>query len=304
MHKLDLKQIDLNLLVILAALLEQRHVTRAAESLHMSQPAVSRALQRLRTTFSDPLLVKSVHGYDLTQRAEEIAPQLKALLTDLSTLINPTHFDPVSSNALIRFACLDLEGALFLPQILQRMRIQAPLMRLQVESQPGNHFRLLQQGDVDFVISGLAPDKGHSEIRRIHLARTRIVCLMDQHNPLAQQPLTLDAYVAASHGVVAMTGIGGAVMDKRLDRLGLKRRVIVHANSFLTIPEYLVGTDLIYALPELLARRLVSNQPLLIRELPTELSGDQINFYLYWHQRYHSDPKHQWIRANLLNKQR
>jgi len=300
MHEVNLRQIDLNLLVIRRALLEERHVSRAAERLEMSQPAVSRALGRLRQIFDDPLLVKSLQGFSLSPRAESIRPRLHLLLNDLGALIRPPQFDPETAQDQLRIACLDLEGALFVPPVLQKMRHQAPEMKLLVHSQPGDHFRLLRQGEVDFVISGIKPKRGEGQITARPLATCGMVCLMDANNPLAQQPMTLQAYVAASHGVVSITGLGSAIMDTLLEERGLTRKVMLRANSFMTIPEYLQGTDLVFALPELTARRLIAHHPLVIRPLPTDLNLPEVSFYLYWHQRHQKDPMHLWVRNTLM----
>src|SRR6056300_615567 len=125
MHEVNLRTLDLNLLVILQALLEERQVTRAAERLDMSQPAVSRALARLRKTFDDPLLVKSAQGFDLSTRAESLKPRLNALLKGFAELVAPSEFDPKTATDRVRIACLDMEGALFLPELLKTMRTEA-----------------------------------------------------------------------------------------------------------------------------------------------------------------------------------
>ncbi|NVK44165.1 MAG: LysR family transcriptional regulator [Oceanospirillaceae bacterium] len=300
MHKLNLRKVDLNLLVILEVLLDERHVTRAAERLDMSQPAVSRALQRLRETFDDPLLVKSIHGYDLSARAEELLPALKSVLQDLGQLVGQPVFDPAVSADLVKVACLDLEGALFLPRLLVTMRREARQMQLDIHSQPGDHFMLLQQGDVDFVISGLSPPQGEGQINRSPLATTQVVCVMRHDHPLAGPELTLDAYVSASHGYVSMTGRGASVMDQRLRGYGLQRQVVVRTNSFLTVPEFCADTDLLFALPQIVAERLTRDGQLIMKPLPSELVERELRFYLYWHQRNHRAPMHRWVRQQLV----
>lgn len=300
MHEVNLRELDLNLLVTLQALLEEQHVTRAAERLDMSQPAVSRALARLRETFNDPLLVKSIQGYDLSTRAESLRPRLNILLRDISLLVKPAQFDPLTATDSIDIACLDLEGTLFLPPAFRKMRSLAPNMKLKVHSQPGEHFRLLQQAEVDYVISALQPQSGEGQIISKPLAKTSLVCLMDRDNPLASKDISLEDYVSARHGVVSITGLGTAIMDKLLEEKGLSRKVILRANSFMTIPDYVRGTDLIFALPELTANRLSRDTQLITKALPHELRQPPVTFYLYWHQRNQKDPMHVWIRSTLL----
>ena len=154
---MNLRTIDLNLLVVLQQLLQERHVSRAAEQLHMSQPAVSRALQRLRQTFDDPLLVRSTEGYDLSARATSLLPQLNQLLDNTKSLITGPAFEPASSLQTVRFYGPDPEIDWFLPLLFARMRDQAPYMGLEARSEPQDHFALLESGDVHFVLSAFKP---------------------------------------------------------------------------------------------------------------------------------------------------
>ncbi|OAD21170.1 transcriptional Regulator, LysR family, partial [Candidatus Thiomargarita nelsonii] len=119
---MNLRTIDLNLLVVLQQLLEERHVSRAAEQLCMSQPAVSRALQRLREMLDDPLLVRTSHGYDLSARATSLLPQLNQLLGDAERLITGPAFEPANSTQTVRFYGPDPEISWFLPPLFERMR--------------------------------------------------------------------------------------------------------------------------------------------------------------------------------------
>lgn len=133
MRKVNLRSVDLNLLVILEALLEEQQVTKAAERLHMSQPAVSRALQRLRETFADPLLVRSREGHDLTARAQQLQEELKTTLQRISQMIEAPRFEPATATQTVRFAGPDLEMALFVPNLLAAMHEQAPGMRVELD---------------------------------------------------------------------------------------------------------------------------------------------------------------------------
>ena len=200
MREVNLRSIDLNLLVVLQQLLETRHVTRAAERLHMSQPAVSRALQRLRDTFDDALLVRTTQGFDLSARGEELLPRLQVLLAGISQLVAEPVFEPSTAEDVVRFYGLDLEVACFLPQLMAVLRQEAPRMRLEVRSEPRDHFEFLEQGTVHFTVTGMAPKTAEDQYRRLLLSQTGSVCVMGADNPLAQGELTLEKYVAASHG--------------------------------------------------------------------------------------------------------
>ncbi|MCV6590578.1 MAG: LysR family transcriptional regulator [Marinobacterium sp.] len=307
MREISLKSVDLNLLVILCVLLEQRHVSRAAQLLNMSQPAVSRALQRLRDTFDDPLLVRTRTGYDLSARATALQPQLTLLLGGVEQLIAPPQFDPARANNLIRVTGLDLDVSLYLPPLVLQARQQAPGMRFEVVVQQAEHFSALDRGDVQFCLTALEPESGGDQLHRMEVDSMSAVCLMDARNPLAAEALTLARYVEANHGLVSITGRGPGVMDELLAQLGHARKVQVRLASFMSVADFCEGSDLIFTLPERLADSIVrrggiSNcNSLTVRPLPVELQqlGRPVVFYLYWHQRYHQQPACVWLREQM-----
>lgn len=299
MREVNLRSVDLNLLVVLSALLEHRHVSRAALVLNMSQPAVSRALQRLRDTFADPLLVRTAQGYDLSARALLLQPQLSLLLGGLEQLIQTPQFVPEQADTLIKLTGLDLDVALYVPQLVKYARQQAPTMRFEVMAQQPEHFASLDNGEVHFCLTAMEPVAGADQLHRMELDRMDVVCLMDAKNPLADQPLELDSYAAANHGLVSITGLGPGVMDEQLARFGLSRTVQVRLASFMSVADFCEGTDLLFSLPERLAHYIARHRNLVIRPLPAGMVQRQVVFYLYWHQRYHQDPACIWLREQV-----
>lgn len=300
MREVNLRSIDLNLLVVLQQLLETRHVTRAAERLHMSQPAVSRALQRLRNTFGDTLLVRTTQGYDLSTRGQQLLPRLQELLDGISQLVTEPSFDPASAEDVVRFYGLDMEVACFLPQFMSIIRSEAPKMRLEIRSEPRDQFEMLEQGDVHFTITGMTPKTVADQYRRLLLAQTNTVCLMSKDNPLAGKELTLDNYVAASHGLVSITGQGPGVIDQRLSELGRKRQLALRLPNFMTAADYCENSDLLFVLPEIVARRITSGRNIISKPVPAELAGQPVSFSLYWHERHHRDPMCIWVRQKIM----
>ncbi|MBN3563074.1 LysR family transcriptional regulator [Aliamphritea spongicola] len=300
MREVNLRSIDLNLLVVLLALLETRHVTRAADRLHMSQPAVSRALQRLRGTFDDELLVRTTAGYDLSARAVSLLPKLQTLLDDTAQLIAEPEFIPAQARDVVRFYGLDLEACCFLPSLMKVLQEEAPQMRLEMRSDPRNHFDLLEEGDVHFTITALSPSRSESQYRRLLMAQTHTVCLMGEHHPLVNQELTLEKYLAASHGIVSVTGQGMGIIDERLETLGKSRHLGLRLSNFMSVADFCETTDLLFVLPELIAKRIVDGRRVIYREVPAPLHSANINFYLYWHERYHRDPMCIWVRQQLM----
>lgn len=296
MHQVNLRNIDLNLLVVLAKLIEERHVSRAAQALHMSQPAASRALSRLREVFNDPLLVRTGDGYDLSARALAIKAPLTMHLKQLEQLITQPEFDPASDNRLVRITGLDMELSLYVPKLIRNLRLQAPSMRFEILRQEGDSFSMLDRDEVDFCLSGLAPGHSESSLHRFHVEAMPIVCVMDAQHPLANRPLTLEEYAAAPHGLVSITGKGPGFMDKVLAELGYQRQVIVRLAGFTSVAEYCSGSQLLFTLPQKVAERIAAEQPIWISPLPSELRLPKVNFYWYWHARNHQDPRCIWIR--------
>ncbi len=299
MLEVNLRSIDLNLLVVLQALLEERHVSKASVRLGMSQPAVSRALQRLRQTMDDPLLVRTGSGYDLSARAVEIQHQLVRILHEVQEIMQPERFDPLHAEGTVKFTGLDLELTLLIPKVVQLLRKKAPNLKVEIVPQVSDHFALLEQGEVHFSLTGLVPEVVQDQYRRIEVARTGNVCLMDKSNPLAQGGITLEQYVNASHGLVSITGKGPGKMDNVLKQMGYKRKVMLRLASFMSVVEFCQGSDLIFTAPEMMAQHLSRNSSLVIRPLPKEFDLPEIVFYVYWHARYHHDPMCSWIRTEL-----
>ncbi|MGH1463440.1 MAG: LysR family transcriptional regulator [Neptuniibacter sp.] len=299
MLEVNLRSIDLNLLVVLQALLEEQHVSKASQRLGMSQPAVSRALQRLRLTMGDPLLVRTGNGFDLSARAVEIRGQLKEVLHEVRSIMQPEHFEPSQATGTLKITGLDLELTLLIPRLVRIIRARAPGLRVEIVPQVADHFALLEQGEVHFSVTGLEPETAQDQYRRVEIAKTRHVCLMDQNNPLAEGDLTLEQYVRAPHGLVSITGKGPGFMDSRLKEMTLERSVMLRLSSFASVAEFCKNSDLIFTAPELMATHLVENSSLVKRPLPSELIFPETSFYIYWHARFHHDPMCSWIRSQL-----
>lgn len=296
---MNLRSVDLNLLVILLQLLEHRQVTRAAEMLNMSQPAVSRALQRLRELFNDPLLVKTGRGYDLSARAEELLPSLQILLSGIEQVISEPNFDPATSNKAVRFYGMDPELTVFLPPLFTWMREQAPYMSMDVRSEPRDHFELLAAGEVHFVISPMSPGTLTDQFHQMPLMEPEFVVVMSADHPLAGRALQMQDYLRASHGLVAITGKGPGLLDQQLAPSGKRTRTILRLSSFASVAHFCESSDVLFMLPKRYAEKIVQGRKLVLRPVPVELDAQTGRFYLYWHERYHHDPMCVWIRRQF-----
>lgn len=301
MHKVNLRTIDLNLLVILQALLLVKHVTKASQQLNMSQPAVSRALQRLRKVFNDPLLIRTSIGFDLSARGSELLPKLNELLLGVEYLISEPTFNPEKASDVIRVFGLDLEATCFIPALNKILRTEAPNMHLEVRTETRDHFELLDKDDVHFVFSAMSPSANEGQYHRTLIMQSDSVCIMSTNHPDANNEITLDKYLTYHHGLVSITGIGNGFIDDRLLQLGKKRKRVLRLSSFMVAAEYCENTDLIFLLPEIISSRLIKGRDLVIKQVPDELKSVPINFYLYWHERYHNDPMCRWLRRRILS---
>lgn len=300
MRKVNLKSVDLNLLVILDVLLEERQVTRAAERLHMSQPAVSRALQRLRTMFADPLLVRSTAGFQLSARAAELQSELKTLLQGIAGLIAPPDFSPHMAQSRVTLVGPGLDLVLPVPEFLATVYAQAPGLRLELDSQPGDHFQALMQGQVDFLLTGIEPKAGQDQLYRTVFSKTPLVLVMGAHHPLAAKEITIDNYLASSHGFVSLTGRGAALTDIWLKTQGRQRHTGLRLTSFYSIAAICEQTELIFRLPLNHIKPLLTGRNVVLKALPEALQSEPLSHYLYWHKRDHQDPLHRWMREQIL----
>ncbi len=301
---MNLRSIDLNLLVVLRQLLEDRHVTKAAEQLNMSQPAVSRALQRLRELFADELLVKTANSYALSARAEELLPQLNRLLDSTEQMIIGSTFDPAESVQTVKFYGSDPHITEFLPPLFAQMREHAPHMKLEAYSDPRDHFDLLESGDIHFVISSFQPTTNTDQYHYLVLSKMELAIVMREDHPLAHELFTLENYLAEKHGAIALTGRGPTILDQKLTREGKLARgeqldIALRLTSFTAIARFCEQSDILFHLPKHFAQQMARGHKLIVRDTLPELKPEYDRVYLYWHARYHNDPMCIWIREQL-----
>lgn len=296
MREVDLRAADLNLLVVLNALLDERSVTRAATRLGMSQPAASRALARLRTLFSDALLVDGPGGYLLTARAEEMRPLLRTTLSTVGELLDGRAFDPLRTAEPVRLLMLDLEAAVLAPRLLARLAEQAPTVDLEVLPPGPRPLEALEADAVDALIGVV--DDAPAGIRRRGLYADDFVTLMRAEHPHAGTQVTLERYLELDHLVVSITGTGRAWVDEVLERIGRQRRVRVRVPSFFAAVEIAARSDLVMTLPSSLARTAADMRRFVIAQPPLDLGS--VNMSLAWHARHQDSPRHVWLRRTIV----
>ncbi|MBS0883356.1 LysR family transcriptional regulator [Pantoea sp. JGM49] len=295
--KTDIRNLDLNLLKALDALLDERSVTRAAERLALTQPAVSGMLTRLRECFDDPLFTRAQRGVVPTMRALELAQPVKAILAEVSELLQPKAFDAATAEMTIKIAATDYALRAVIVPFMAALRVQAPGIRVAVL--PVNNEQLsaqFERGDIDIAL--ITPDSAPTDLHARSLYDEEYVCLMREDHPLsAQAGLTLDSFCAQDHALVSY--VGGnfkGVTDEALAAVGRSRRVTLSVCSFLVLPEILRVSDLISVVPRRLTHDLSG-----LKVLPPPLAIKGFNKIVVWHERTHRDAGHRWLRELLFS---
>jgi DNA-binding transcriptional LysR family regulator len=291
----DLRRIDLNLLVILDALLSEQHVTRAAERLHLSQPAVSHALARLRDLLGDPLLVRQVGTLVPTARALELAAPLAEALAQVQALLAPNRFDPALAKRRFRVAMSDYSAAIFLPGLVRTLRRDAPGIDLQIvqASREGMVDGLLN-GDLDLA-AGVFPDMP-AELRTTPLFEEHYTCLVDRSSLPDSGVLDLPTYVSRPHVLLEMRGSGTPEIERALTAIRERRHVAISLPHWGVAPQLIQGTDLILTVSSR-GLQAIDQEPLMTVPPPFHIPA--FAFELAWHTRRGGDSGLQWLIGKL-----
>jgi DNA-binding transcriptional LysR family regulator len=295
---MELRDIDLNLLVVFNQLLTERKVSAVAERLGLSQPAVSNALRRLRALLDDPLFVRTGRGMEPTPFALQLAEPVAYALGTLHHALNqPQRFDPATSQRSFTLAMTDIGEIYFLPVLMEALARAAPGVRISTVRDTGARLRdEMESGAVDLAI-GLLPALQAGFFQR-RLFRQRYVCLLRRGHPAAAQPLTLAHFSALDHVVVISGGTGHSEVDAMLERAGVERRVRLVVPHFIAVGHILHSTDMIATVPERFATRCA--EPFDLVALPHPANLPEIAINLFWHERYHRDPASRWLRERLV----
>ena len=293
---MNLRAVDLNLLVALDALLAELHVTRAAEKVGLSQPAMSNALSRLRLIFKDELLVRTSVGMQATPRALEIAEPMRQILRSIERVFeSDAGFEPPSSDRRFTIRLSDVLGRLLLPGLVERLTTRAPWVRFDVVHMPPlRTTEALEKDEVDLAVSmGLVHSTSiHSE----PLIADRMVCVMRRDHPAAVGELTLDRFLAERHLKVSMSPTDLRFVDDVLSKMGRSRNVTLNVPHWMLVPHVLGRSDLISVMPRLFAQ-VAAGSDLVLRDLP--LPSPTFHWSIYWHRRHEGNHAIKWLRTEL-----
>lgn len=290
---MDLKQSEIGLLIALDALLESESVTIAAQTLGISQPAMSAQLARLRALFNDPLLTASGRKLLPTSRALEIKEQLRNLLADLDLLVREsTRFDPATTDRVFRIIGTDYVHAVLSSTLLEVIREQAPFAKIALlPFDPNTVWSQLEHDAADL---GLTTGMQIPEARRRPGFSEQFTVIQRRNHPRGMAPFTLDTFCQAEHALISPEGGGffGAT-DKLLASEGRKRRIACSLPSFLLAPGVVAGSDLVAVIPTRIATRFGD----LIDQFSTPFPSPSFGVDILWHPRRQHDPAHTWLRS-------
>ena len=292
-------RVDLNLLLVFDAVMMERHVTRAAERLDMTQSAVSNALNRLRKLYEDQLFVKAPRGVNPTPRANALWPRIHQSLVDLLETVRPAEFDALTHPQRYRIAMVDITASLITPHLYRQVYGIAPETTLfYVPHDPDLTGPRLMRGELDFAIT-IEPPRA-SVLQSVPLWSDSFVVAGRSGNPLLEKKLSLARFCAASHLVVNEPGSEEYtdLIDEALQQRGLSRTVTLSVNHFSVAREILATTDLIAVLPTRFASTRVAREQLAMQPIP--IPTPEVVVHLAWHQRNAESPAHMWFKQKLM----
>lgn len=293
---MDLRSFDLNLLVVLHMLIAERSVSTTAKKLHLSQPATSAALKRLRVALGDPILVREGLQMVLTPRAEELLAPLAAILGEIErTLTSPELFDPANVDRTMRIATNDYGAFILIPPLMNRLQSIAPNINLEVWDIGRDAIAALKEGKIDLAIADGWTLK-HCQCTEVLFAET-FTCLARRDHPRIQGELTLDRYLAEEHILVSPRGRVSGHVDAVLAQRGWERRVRLTLPHVLAVPAAVAATDGIVTLASRIAQQLANYYQLQILSPPIDPGNFQVA--MAWRSPLTNDPAIQWLRGEL-----
>lgn len=296
----ELYRVEITALVAFNALMEERSVTAVAKRLHVTQPAMSRTLGRLRELFGDPLFIRTPTGLEPTRRSLELQAPVAEVLEQLARVITPSRFEPLTLTRDFRIALTDPLSAVIIPALQQRLQEQAPGVNLKLEQYSGESQRDLSKGTLDFII-GTIQDDTPAGIHARTLFQDRVCCFVSQNHPLAAKSrISLEEMVGYDHIKLWLKGFNDhGPLDSFLKSKGLSRRIRLEAPHTSTILEALKTTDWIVVGPGSTWSRLWRNEPVVALQPPPPLDQVLFPISLLWGARNHTDPAYSWFR-NLV----
>ncbi|WP_299973984.1 LysR family transcriptional regulator [uncultured Pseudoteredinibacter sp.] len=290
-----LSQVDLNLFVVFDAIYTEKNLTRAAEVLCITQPAVSNALNRLRKTFDDQLFVRTPDGMMPTPVAENIVGRVREALQLLNMSVQEgDKFSPETSEKVIACSMNDLGETLILPPIMSHLQRLAPKMTLTSYYVPREDMaKELAAGSLDFAID--VPLVVDNNLCHAPLSGEDYVCVVRPDHPAVRNELSLKQYLELGHINVSSRRKGQSIVDHALNGMGMSRNIKVRVQHYMVGAKIVANTDLVWTLPIRLARQLD------FKILPLPFDVPALNWHLFWHKSADDDHANKWLRNLFLH---
>lgn len=290
---------DLNLLTVAVALHDCGSVTKAAESLSMSQPAVSMALNRLRTAIGDPLFVRGATGMTPTPRASRLVASVRPLIAQVRAGLRDEEFDAASTRTTFTFAMSDVGEMVFLPPLLSRIQQLAPYAKLRTMAlSPRDLERALEHGDVDLAI-GYFPDLHAKSFMQQRLFLHHFSCLLSARHPVLERGLTRESFLELEHAVVYPEGRSQEIFERFLARQRISRKVVLVTPHFMSLPMIIARSQLVATVPHAIGV-FFTRWDEGIRAIPPPFRVPPIVLKQHWHHRFRLDRRHAWLRTQVM----
>lgn len=293
---MDLRTVNLNLLAALAALLEERNVTRAAARMGVTQSAMSSSLAQLRALFDDPLFRRTAHGIEPTPRALALAAPLTEAMRLLERTLTKDEFDPATSTRTFVLAASDHAELVVLPRLLRRLGRVAPGVRVEVRPW-GLHEvpPLLARGEADLMLGfyDVVPPRHEHEL----LFEDAYTCIVRRNHPRVKKRLSLSTWLELEHVLVSQQRAAKGSVDRALESMGLSRKIGAQVSHFLLVPLLVARTDLVAAISESVAEAFAT--PLGLRRFSPPVSLPKGHVGQVWHEQMNADPGHRFLRETI-----
>lgn len=297
-----LARMDLNLMVCLKVLIEEKSVTKTASKLCLSQSAVSKALSKLRIQFDDPLFIRNAHGITPTPKALFLKPKLDVLIKQLEQLTQPEQFSPAASNYRFQIAAVESVYSLIMPHFLPEIFKQAPGVTISTHTWSEETFKQIQKGEIDLGITGRAIDINDvrvttlipNDIYEREIYRDTQVCLLRKDHPVLAEKWDLDKYLEQRHVQVRCDRSDKWLLDYHLADIGKERDIAITVPDFNGATSICTYTDFIFTAPCGFANLTSKQLDLTVLPLPFEFPP--MAYTLFWHRDRENDPALVWIR--------
>jgi DNA-binding transcriptional LysR family regulator len=291
-----MEKFDLNLLKVALAIADEKSVSRAAERLELSQPAVSLALGKLRRQLGDELFVRTVNGMEPTPRARPVVTLARQMLDRVKTeVLQRDGFDPKTASTAFSIALSDIGEMVFLPRLLETIRTRAPSVSIASVTMAAKDVgEALEAGTVDLAI-GYFPDLKKHNFFQQRLFSHGFTCLLRADHPIRSEKLTLQQFLGLEHAVVKAEGRSQEVFERYLEMKNIHRRVALSTPHFLSIPFIIGTTDLVVTVPLAVGTSFASFAN--VRLVQPPIKGPTFDLKQHWHRKYHGDPRNRWLRS-------